>query len=211
MGSFFVSLSMSLSLRLSLSLSVSLCLSLSPSHHLLLSPHIASVFLLLHLLRAVSYIPSDTPIEQERQLCLLITHIHAAIKPNIHASFQAGVRGDQLNQEYLGVALFPTVASCFNHSCDPNTFVVDIGRIQATVASRRIFAGEEVSQGYGGHFGDTERERRQKLLSDRYRFTCQCEACTEDWPVTTSLLEQSTTFSDAPTILLRQPDHVNCE
>ena len=112
--------------------------------HLLLSPHIASVFLLLHLLRAVSYIPSDTPIEQERQLCLLITHIHAAIKPNIHASFQAGVRGDQLKQEYLGVALFPTVASCFNHSCDPNTFVVDIGRIQATVASRRIFAGEEV-------------------------------------------------------------------
>ena len=77
-------------------------------------------------------------------MCLLTSHIHAAIKPNIHASFQAGVRGDQLNQEYLGVALFPTVASCFNHSCDPNTFVIDIGRIQATVASRRIFEGEEV-------------------------------------------------------------------
>ena len=77
-------------------------------------------------------------------MCLLTSHIHAAIKPNIHASFQAGVRGEQLNQEYLGVALFPTVASCFNHSCDPNTFVIDIGRIQATVASRRIFEGEEV-------------------------------------------------------------------
>ena len=49
-----------------------------------------------------------------------------------------------MNQEYLGVALFPTVASCFNHSCDPNTFVVDIGRTQVTVASRRIFEGEEV-------------------------------------------------------------------
>ena len=112
--------------------------------HLRLSPHLASIFLLLHLLRAVSYIPPDTPAEQERQMCLLTSHIHAAIKPNIHASFQAGVRGDQLNQEYLGVALFPTVASCFNHSCDPNTFVIDIGRIQATVASRRIFEGEEV-------------------------------------------------------------------
>ena len=77
-------------------------------------------------------------------MCLLTSHIHAAIKPNIHASFQAGVQGEQLNQEYLGVALFPTVASCFNHSCDPNTFVIDIGRIQATVASRRIFEGEEV-------------------------------------------------------------------
>ena len=100
-----------------------------------------------------------------------------------------------------------------------------------------------MSQGYGGHFGDTIRDRRQKLLSDRscplsfyvfqfcccvknqfypvvailtyslprYRFTCQCEACTEDWPLTASLLEQSTAFSDAPTVLLRQPDHVNCE
>ena len=112
--------------------------------HQLLSPHLASVFLLLYLLRAVSYIPPDTPAEQERQMCLLTSHIHAAIKPNIHASFQAGVRGEQLNQEYLGVALFPTVASCFNHSCDPNTFVIDIGRIQATVTSRRIFEGEEV-------------------------------------------------------------------
>ena len=112
--------------------------------HLLLSPHFASVFLLLYLLRAVSYIPPDTPAEQERQMCLLTSHIHAAIKPNIHASFQAGVRGEKLNQEYLGVALFPTVASCFNHSCDPNTFVIDVGRIQATVASRRIFEGEEV-------------------------------------------------------------------
>ena len=112
--------------------------------HQLLSPHLASVFLLLYLLRAVSYIPPDATAEQERQMCLLASHIHAAIKPNIHASFQAGVRGEQLNQEYLGVALFPTVASCFNHSCDPNTFVIDIGRIQATVTSRRIFEGEEV-------------------------------------------------------------------
>merc|ERR1712004_839188 len=135
--------------------------------HLMLSPHLASIFLLLHLLRAVSYIPLDTPEEQERQLCLLMCHVHAAIKPNIHASFQVGVLGDQLNQEYLGVELFPTVASCFNHSCDPNTFVVDIGRTQVTVASRRIFEGEEVSQGYGGHFGDTVRDRRQKLLTDR--------------------------------------------
>jgi len=179
--------------------------------HLLLSHHLASVFLLLYLLRAVSYIPPDSPTEQEHQLCLLTSHIHAAIKPNIHASFQAGVRGDKLNQEYLGVALFPTVASCFNHSCDPNTFVIDIGRIQVTVASRRIFEGEEVSQGYGGHFGDTVLDKRQKLLCDRYRFTCQCEACTEDWPLTASLLDQSTTFSDAPTNLLKQRDCVNCE
>ena len=48
-------------------------------------------------------------------------------------------------------------------------------------------------------------------LLPRYRFTCQCEACTEDWPLTASLLEQSTAYSDAPTNLLRHPDHVNCE
>ena len=49
-----------------------------------------------------------------------------------------------------------------------------------------------------------------QLDKPRYRFTCQCEACTEDWPLTTSLVEQSTTFSDAPTNLLRHKD-INCE
>ena len=29
----------------------------------------------------------------------------------------------------VGLALFPDVASTFNHSCDPNTFVVDVGQV----------------------------------------------------------------------------------
>ena len=29
----------------------------------------------------------------------------------------------------VGVAIFPDVASSFNHSCDPNTFVVDMGQV----------------------------------------------------------------------------------
>ena len=89
------------------------------------------------------------------------------MEPNIHATFQAGVRGDQLVQQYLGVSLFPVVASCFNHSCDPNTMVVDMGRHQVTLASRRILEGEEVCQVYCGHYGDTSREKRQLHLSKR--------------------------------------------
>lgn len=102
--------------------------------HLDLPHHLSSVMLLLHLLRALSYTPTDISTEEEQRLCLLLCHVLAAVEPNIHATFQAGVRGDQLVQQYLGVSLFPVVASCFNHSCDPNTMVVDMGRHQVMLA-----------------------------------------------------------------------------
>ena len=40
------------------------------------------------------------------------------------------MKDGQLSQDYLGVSLFPAVASFFNHSCNPNTYVVDMGRVQ---------------------------------------------------------------------------------
>ena len=36
---------------------------------------------------------------------------------------------DASSMSMVGLALFPDVASTFNHSCDPNTFVVDVGQV----------------------------------------------------------------------------------
>ena len=33
-------------------------------------------------------------------------------------------------QSMIGVAIYPDVAASLNHSCDPNTFVVDSGQVQ---------------------------------------------------------------------------------
>ena len=69
--------------------------------------------------------------------------------------------------------MFLEVALHINHSCNPNTFVIDIRDTQVTVAARDIEQGEEVTQIYLGHFGDTDREQRQRLLLDKYHFQCR--------------------------------------
>ena len=38
----------------------------------------------------------------------------------------------------MGSAVYPTVASCLNHSCDPATVRVCRGNVVALVARRRI-------------------------------------------------------------------------
>lgn len=41
---------------------------------------------------------------------------------------------------------------------------------------------EMVAENYGPIFTRAEREERQKTLKDQYWFTCECIACTENWP-----------------------------
>ena len=40
---------------------------------------------------------------------------------------------------------------------------------------------------FQGHFGDTTREERQKILEDFYSFRCSCEACTKNFPLAKDL------------------------
>ena len=63
-----------------------------------------------------------------------------------------------------------------NHSCAPNAVfvwdaVLELGRLDA---KRPIPAGTEVTINYGAHGG---RMRRQRILSQRFNFMCECELC----------------------------------
>ena len=44
---------------------------------------------------------------------------------------------DPMKLSMVGVSLYPDVAASFNHSCDPNTFVVDMGQVQKDPLQRK--------------------------------------------------------------------------
>lgn len=83
--------------------------------------------------------------------------------------------------KYLGAAIFPTLA-LFNHSCDPSVVRYFDGNRVIVNAIKDMKKDEMVAENYGPIFTRAEREERQKTLKDQYWFTCECIACTENWP-----------------------------
>ena len=55
------------------------------------------------------------------------------------------------------------------------------------MASRCIAKGEEICQVYQGHFGDTTREKRRRILEEVYHFQCRCTACVGEFPLAKDL------------------------
>jgi hypothetical protein len=50
-------------------------------------------------------------------------------------------------------------------------------------AIKNIKPGEGIAENYGQIFTQTEREQRQRVLKDQYKFDCRCIACTSNWPL----------------------------
>ena len=48
---------------------------------------------------------------------------------------------------------------------------------------RSIGKGETVEDNYGPFFTKTIKEKRRKILKDRYFFLCMCTPCVENWPL----------------------------
>jgi len=161
--------------------------------------HFAITLTLLKFLKNLKYYSDDIENENELKLGQVLCHYFAAVMPNIHAIFEMSCKPKNPTiTDMLAVALFPNVASHVNHSCDPNTFVIDQGRVQITVAARNIQPGEEISHVYFGHFGDTSKEKRQEHLLKKYHFKCTCDACENDYPNAEKCLEIANTFASTP-------------
>ena len=82
--------------------------------------------------------------------------------------------------EIVGSGVFPFM-SLLNHSCYPNVDTTGVDNKFVLTVSRPIKAGEQIFVSYGySSFRYTREERRQMLA--RYKFTCDCIACIEDYP-----------------------------
>jgi len=90
-------------------------------------------------------------------------------------------------------------SSRINHSCCPNATMLSVERLNqdldnqlppnmrlapgkpneyAIIPVREIQAGEEVTLSYlGPHVESRSTEARRETLREKYRFTCECEAC----------------------------------
>lgn len=82
----------------------------------------------------------------------------------------------------IAAAIYPFLAQ-FNHSCDPTTVRYFEGTRVVIRATRNIAVGEQISENYGPIFTQEPEHERRLQLKEKYKFECQCEACTNHWPL----------------------------
>ncbi|XP_072753158.1 SET and MYND domain-containing protein 4 [Anoplolepis gracilipes] len=81
----------------------------------------------------------------------------------------------------VGGAIYTTV-SLVNHSCYPNVVRHSYPNGMVVVrALRFIGKGCEILDCYGPQFLSESRSTRREFLWKKYRFLCECNACTQDW------------------------------
>ncbi|XP_022911238.2 uncharacterized protein [Onthophagus taurus] len=132
------------------------------------------------------------PTDVEFKIGELILFCLQMLQFNAHEIYETRItpqhrlRGSRAS--YIGVAIYPTVA-LFNHDCYPGVTRYFVGKNIVINAVRPISPGELIAENYGPVFTRRPLSDRQKSLSGRYWFTCQCTACTQDWPTYENGLE----------------------
>nr|CAD7424830.1 unnamed protein product [Timema monikensis] len=120
-----------------------------------------------------------------RHLQLLQFNAHEVYETRIEAPRQLRTS----KTEYIGVAIYPTVA-LFNHDCYPavtrqglqRKAIYFVGHSIVVRATRPLGSGDIVAENYGPVFTKRSLESRQRALTSRYWFRCICQACKENWP-----------------------------
>ncbi|KAF5302587.1 hypothetical protein FQA39_LY10205 [Lamprigera yunnana] len=119
---------------------------------------------------------------------LLLLHIQIAAS-NFHEISET-VNNDsfyQLDEHGSGAYSF---LSLINHSCCPNVIRHCYGTTIVLRTLRPIRKGEQLYDNYGYHHAVMTKSERKERLYKQYFFDCQCEACSENWPLYTELPER---------------------
>lgn len=82
---------------------------------------------------------------------------------------------------YIGVAIYNS-AAYFNHNCYPAVTRYFIGKTIVLCATRPLEPGATIAENYGPIFTRQTLRERQRSLSSRYWFRCECISCKENWP-----------------------------
>ena len=85
------------------------------------------------------------------------------------------IKNDHLKN--IGVGIF-ALRLIFEHSCDPNTFLIFNGINREYRAIKNIASGEKITMCYVDLF--KPRKDRQEEFTNIYGFTCSCRKCTDD-------------------------------
>jgi len=129
--------------------------------------------------------------EDELYVGGLLVNVFELMQFNTHAITEStdreGSEPNLINKDFenkirlVGNGLYPTLC-LFNHSCDNNTYKYSAGSTVVAVASKNIYEGEEVTEGYFPSAQMISRPQRRAWLAEHYWFDCQCHACMTDQP-----------------------------
>lgn len=95
--------------------------------------------------------------------------------------------------EIIGSGIFP-LSSLFNHSCAPNIMRITVDNKLVFITSRPIEKNQQLLVCYRSNFlGSSTEDRRQEVFKS-YRFKCDCEACSKNFPTLENLPQTDDNF-----------------
>ncbi|CAL4089349.1 unnamed protein product, partial [Meganyctiphanes norvegica] len=106
-----------------------------------------------------------------------------------------------LDAKSLGGGIYPAL-SLFNHSCHISATRITYGCHKAIYSLSFITKGSEVCISYGEKFFSHSIDQRRSQLLRNYKFKCNCEACTNNWP-TLHFLEKFPKLKQSEKMILR--------
>ncbi|CRK89945.1 CLUMA_CG003674, isoform A [Clunio marinus] len=84
--------------------------------------------------------------------------------------------------QMIGIGCYPFI-SLVNHSCAPNVNRIYVEDKMILLVERPIAKGEQLYDCYKTTFYTQPRRERQEVLLNEYYFSCDCIACSNDFPI----------------------------
>lgn len=95
-------------------------------------------------------------------------------------------KNPSLYQQLIGNGCY-LFCALLNHSCAPNVKRLNVDDKVVVIVSRPIAKGGQIFDSYRPNFNNQPKALRQEALMKDYGFLCDCEACTNDWPMNQDL------------------------
>lgn len=128
---------------------------------------------------------SAEPTPKEMEIGVLMFNYLQALQFNAHEIYETVSVGHKFLKSrinYIGVGIYE-VGAMFNHECYPSITRHFNSTSLIFHSIRPHTKGEVVAENYGPIFTKQTLQERQRNLSSRYWFKCECRACRENWPV----------------------------
>lgn len=126
------------------------------------------------------------PTPKELEIGAIMFSLLQALQFNAHEIYETVCTGDhkfsKTKINYVGVGIYEAGAM-FNHECYPSVTRYFNGTHLIYNTIRPHAKGDIIAENYGPIFTKQTIVERQRNLSSRYWFKCECRACTENWPV----------------------------
>lgn len=128
---------------------------------------------------------SAEPTPKEVEVGELLFGYLQALQFNAHEIYETVSSGHKFIKariNYIGVGIYE-VGAMFNHECYPSVTRYFNSTSLIFNSIRPHVKGEVIAENYGPIFTKQTLQQRQRNLTSRYWFKCECNACRENWPV----------------------------